>query len=223
MRSVELRILCEGQTEQNFVTQVLAPYLRAFRVFPTAEPLSRGGFGTVSFQTLYDAIKRDVGRSRDHQYVTTMFDLYGLSDFPGVTRQAGESTAARVARIEQLMSEALPNERFVPYIQVHEFEAFVFVDLDELPSQFPDGEADGAPARLREAVGATPPEEINDGVLTAPSKRVIQEVPAYQYMKTIAGPAITKRIGLAKLRDACPHFRQWVARLEQLAAPQVPG
>ena len=113
--------------------------------------------------------------------------------------------------------EALPNNRFIPYIQIHEFEALAFVDLDVLPSQFPDGEADGAPARLRQDVGFTAPEDINDGSLTAPSKRLIHEVPAYEHMKSIAGPALAARIGLATLRAACPHLNAWITRLEQLS------
>ena len=219
MKSIELRILCEGATEQGFVTQVLAPYLRQAHVFPRPEPLARGRSGVVSFATLYDAIKRDVGRSRDHQYVTTMIDLYGLAQYPGVEKEPGESVLHRVDRIESSMSQALPNDRFIPYIQVHEFEALTFVDLDVLPSQFPDGEADGAPARLRQWVGSTPPEDINDGELTAPSKRLIREVPAYRDLKAIASPAIASRIGLGRLRAACPHFNACVTRLEGLANP----
>jgi hypothetical protein len=166
---------------------------------------------------LYDAIKRDVGRSREHQYVTTMVDLYGLGQYPGAEKVPGEKVLTRVGRIESRMAEALPNTRFIPYIQVHEFEAFVFVDLDVLPSQFPDGEADGAASRLQQSVGSTPPEDIDDGEHTAPSKRLIREIPAYQGMKAIAGPAIAARVGLQRLRDACPHFDQWVGRLERLA------
>lgn len=215
--SIELRVLCEGQTEQGFVTQVLSPHLSPFRVFPRAEPLAAGRFGGVSFDFLRKAIKQDVGRSRNHQYVTTMVDLYGIGRFPGAAKVAGESAVQRALRIEARMAEALPNNRFIPYIQVHEFEALVFVDLDQLPTQFPDGDADDAPEALKQEVGNTPPEEINDGQMTAPSKRLIQEVPAYKHLKSIAGPAIAARIGLTMLRNRCHHFNEWVTRLEQLA------
>lgn len=216
--SIELRVLCEGFTEQGFVTQVLAPHLRSFDVFPKAEPLARGRSGGVSFQFLRDAIKRDVGRSRQHQYVTTMIDLYGIGQYPGAEKNPGESSLQRARRIEAGMSEALTNNRFIPYIQVHEFEALVFVDLDQLPTQFPDGDADGAPDRLRREVGQTGPEEIDDGQATAPSKRLIREVPAYKYLKPVAGPAIAARIGLPGLRAACPHLDAWISRLETLSA-----
>lgn len=215
--TIELRVLCEGQTEQGFVTQVLAPHLRAFQVFPKAEPLAAGRFGGVSFDFLRKAIKQDVGRSRNHQYVTTMVDLYGIGKFPGAEKIAGESAVQRALRIEAEMATALPNSRFIPYIQVHEFEAIVFVDLDQLPPQFPDGDAADAPARLRQDVGHTPPEDINDGEMTAPSKRLIREVPAYRHLKSVAGPAIASSIGVAALRAACPHLHAWISRLESLA------
>jgi len=218
VRDVTLRVLCEGPTEQNFCTQVLAPHLRSVRVFIRPEPLCQGRFGIVPFAKLRRAIKGDIGRSRSHEWVTTMIDLYGLVGFPGAEMLPPESVNDRVARIEAEMAEGLPNPRFIPYIQVHEFEALVLVDVDLLPSQFPDGEADGAPARLRARIGNTAPEEVNDGDETAPSKRLIREVPGYAAMKSIAGPSIVSRIGLPRLRQTCPHFGAWVDQLERLSA-----
>lgn len=215
-RSVTLRVLCEGATEQNFVSQVLRPHLGAYRVFAQAEPLRRGRSGVIRWEALYAAIKADVGRSRGHEYVTTLLDLYALPDYPGDSKAQGERGALRAERIESAMAAALPSSQFIPYVQVHEFEALVFVDLDELPRAFPDGEADGAPAVLRRDLGDLRPEEINDHPETAPSKRLLRAVPAYK--KPIAGPQIVARIGLPRLRAACPHFSGWVAKLEKLAA-----
>lgn len=117
------------------------------------------------------------------------------------------------------MAKRLPTPQFIPYVQVHEFEALVFVDLDHLPSQFPDGEADGAPNLLCAAVGNLSPEEIDDGDATAPSKRLVAAVPAYEKRKRRAGPAIAARSGVDKLKRACPHFAEWMSRLETLAKP----
>jgi hypothetical protein len=216
-RTATLRVLCEGPTEQNFVTQVIRPHLSEYRVYAQAEPLCRGRSGVVRWEALYAAIKADVGRSREHQYVTTLLDLYALPDYPGDSKAQGEKGTLRADRIEAAMAAALPSPRFIPYVQVHEFEALVFVDLDELPSAFPDGEANGAPAALRRDLGDLAPEEINDHPETAPSKRLLRAIPMYK--KPIAGPQITARIGLPRLRAACPHFNGWVAKLEKLAAP----
>jgi hypothetical protein len=217
-RSVKLRVQCEGLTEQNFVTQVLQPHLSQYRVFAQAEPLCRGRSGVVRWEVLYAAIKADVGRSREHEYVTTLLDLYALPDYPGDAKAQGKKGALRAEEIEAAMADALPSPRFIPYIQVHEFEALVFVDLDELPSAFPDGEAEGAPTVLRRDLGDLAPEEINDHPETAPSKRLVRAVPAYKYKKPIVGPQIAARIGLPRLRAACPHFNSWLAKLEKLAA-----
>lgn len=214
-RAVTLRVLCEGPTEQNFVTQVLRPHLSEYRVFAQAEPLRRGRYGVVHWDALYAAIKADVGRSRVHEYVTTLLDLYALPDYPGDAKTQGNKGALRAAGIEAAMAAALPSSRFIPYVQVHEFEALVFVDLDELRSVFPDGEAEEAPAALRRDLGSLAPEEINDRPETAPSKRLLRAVPAYK--KPIDGPQIAARIGIPRLRAACPHFNGWLEKLEKLA------
>jgi hypothetical protein len=221
VRTVELQVLCEGLTERNFVTKVLKPHLAPHRVFARAlglGPLGQGG-GVVAHGTLLRNIKNEVGRARDHQWVTTMIDLYALPrDYPGWARVGSESGVARAQRIEAGMAEALPNRRFLPFVMVHEFEALVLVDVDRIPAAFPDGEAASAPELLRRSIGNLAPEEIDDGPTTAPSKRIIRALPAYAAMKSIAGPEITAAIGMGELRAACPHFDQWVARLEELAS-----
>lgn len=217
MKFITVRVLCEGPTERNFITQVLAPYLKLRNVFARPEALCRGNYGIVSYGRLRTAIKTDLGRSREHEFVTTMIDLYKIGDYPGADKEPGESVMDRVNRIESGMAENLPNPRFIPYCQVHEFEALVFVDLDRLVKQFPDGEADGAAERLTAEIGSLSPEEIDDGEQTAPSKRLIREVPTYHSLKSIAGPLIAAEIGLTNLRDACPHFNEWVSTLENLS------
>lgn len=59
------------------------------------------------------------------------------------------------------------------------------------------------------------PEEINDGETTHPSARLARRFPAYQ--KTLHGRLVTGRVGLNRLRHACPHFDGWVRQLEELA------
>lgn len=217
---ITLRVLCEGPTEQYFVTQTLAPHLRPLNVFATGQPLVPGAGGVVPYAKLRKAIKDDVGRSRAHEYVTTMIDLYKLGRYPGNEKRPGESPVDRVTRIENAMLEGLPSPRFIPYIQLHEFEALVLVDPDELPSQFPGNrDAKDAPSKLRKSIGSTPPEDVDDGEQTAPSKRIIDVLPAYKKAKKRAGPIITSTIGIQRLRDACPHFHAWITKLESLARP----
>jgi hypothetical protein len=60
------------------------------------------------------------------------------------------------------------------------------------------------------------PELVNDSPATAPSKRLLSACPTYQ--KTLHGPALVERIGLAAIREECPHFDSWLGWLESLGA-----
>lgn len=60
------------------------------------------------------------------------------------------------------------------------------------------------------------PELIDDGDTTAPSKRIIGEIPEYGYQKATAGPLITRRNGIATMRVRCPQFAEWLAALGAL-------
>jgi hypothetical protein len=58
------------------------------------------------------------------------------------------------------------------------------------------------------------PEDINDDINTAPSKRVVQAYPAYK--KAIEGTLAARAVGIDAMRSECPHFRSWLERLERL-------
>jgi len=69
------------------------------------------------------------------------FNLLSAMHYPGDPRAEGLKGAERALRIEAAMALELPVPNFLPYIQVHEFAAFIFVDLELLEAAFPDGEA----------------------------------------------------------------------------------
>ena len=62
------------------------------------------------------------------------------------------------------------------------------------------------------ALSFSSPEEINDSPETAPSKRVEALIPGYQ--KPLMGTLAALEIGLEKIRDACPHFNNWLSQIE---------
>ncbi len=102
--------------------------------------------------------------------------------------------------------------RFFPYIQMHEFEALLFSD----PKVLAEGLelADDRPIRHITAQFQSP-EEINDSQHTAPSKRIPELKP--RYGKVTDGGRISQKIGLEAMRAQCPHFNEWIAKLETLA------
>lgn len=213
----------EGQTEERFVNEVLAPYLyrRGFlsvgaRRLGNARQRSRRG-GIVSWgaarQDIVDHLKEDRG-----SFATTMVDYYGMPDsWPGrkvggLCDATGKAKAVECALTEDVGSKL--GRRFVPYVAMHEFEALLFSDCASF------GKAIGRPdvashfQGIRDAVAT--PEEIDDSPKTAPSKRVQALVPGYQ--KPFMGTLAAQAIGLHRMRRACPHFADWLARLEACVA-----
>ena len=85
------------------------------------------------------------------------------------------------------------DSRFLPYIQLHEFEALLYCDLSQLQQRIADSER--AFAALAAEVRGMEPEEIDEGATTAPSKRIINHVPIYDRLKVRVGAPAAAAIG----------------------------
>ena len=123
----------------------------------------------------------------------------------------------RVEALEQAFGTDINDVRFVPYIQLHEYEAYLFSD----PTQFGffyDQYKEEILALKAIADEYATPELINDGPYSAPSKRIIAKLPDYEGAKSVVGPQVAELIGLDVIRSKCPHFAAWLSRLEQLGA-----
>jgi hypothetical protein len=229
---IRLHIIVEGQTEETFANDVLAPDLGEAGLFVDAHSITTGRRHGRLFRgglVRYEHLANDLSlwmKQDQHpdSWFTTMVDLYGLpAGFPDRDALPDNLTAAqRTARLEQALAEdigrrlnGLPvSRRFVPYIQLHEFEALLFSEPAAFLEAFPGQQmlADKLSAiRLQ----FDSPEDINDGPETAPSKRILGLAPDYE--KPVAGLLIAKRIGLARIRQECAHFNDWITRLLALA------
>lgn len=149
---------------------------------------------------------------------STMFDLYALPrNFPGYSGAPREMEPyRRIAILENALRDDVDDRRFIPYIQLHEFEALIFADVRQLDWEYLDH--DGPIGRLANTVCTTKdqnPELIDDGPETAPSRRIIREIPGYD--KVNAGILVARKIGLSTMRNKCSHFRAWIESLERLA------
>lgn len=216
---IRVNIVVEGQTEETFVRDTLAPYLAEHKIFAVARCVAtsrsqRGGLRS------YIKARNDIQQwlKQDAQaFVSTMFDYHKVpEDFPGLkeSRKIPTSTQ-RIKRLEQNMLEDIGNPRFIPYLQLHEFEALLFSDAGITGQSL--GATDRQMDVLQEIRNAFPtPEDINDSEQTAPSKRLLALFPGYT--KPAFGAAAVRDIGLDKIRQQCPHFASWLARLESLKA-----
>lgn len=222
---MKLNFIVEGQTEETFVNRILKPHLGRFSVGANARVVTtskRRGKGPGGGLSVYAKVRNDIKlwlRQDQNPSVrfTTMFDLYGLPpDFPGYAAPASYNDPyQRAETLENSLAQDIADPRFIPYIQLHEFEALLLSDPGKLASQF-DGSADGI-ARLATVVARFPsPEHVNDCSTTAPSKRIIGAIPQYKGRKASAGPIVAEKIGLPALREKCAHFADWLGKLENL-------
>lgn len=217
MTYIRLNVIAEGQTEQRFVQQLLVDYLGHRQIGATARAVetSKGYKGGL---TSYQKAKNDILRwLREDQnsdvYFTTMFDLYGLpTDFPGHGEARSYSPYKRTEILEQRLLDDIGDQRFIPYIQLHEFEALIYAAPEMLAYEFFGYE--NHIEQLCQLAAAQNPELINDGPNTAPSKRILAAIP--EYSKAVGGIEVVRAIGIDTLRQRCQHFHEWLEKIERL-------
>jgi Domain of unknown function (DUF4276) len=224
----ELYVLCEGPTERGFCDQVLRSHLfpQHDGRIPTiliANSKHHGKFSRGGVPPRYETMRRDIVHTlKSHKSsvtcFTTMLDLYGLPrDFPGKDRHVRNPDNPHdfVDALEVAFGNDIADSRFIPYLQLHEYETMLFVEPEAFRVAFDD--CDDAIEQLKTIAGSFPSiEHINDGRTTAPSKRIIEVLPAYDGRKPSAGPDIAEFTGVAAIRAKCAHFDAWLTRLEGL-------
>ena len=213
-----VRILVEGQTEETFVNDVLSPHLNQMGIYPYAF-LFRGRGGILAYQRarreILNSLKED-----SELTCTTMVDFYGMpTDWPGRNEsQSCRNYQDKAQRIEQALSGDIIAQmgdswnpvRFIPYVQMHEFEALLFSDTSVLAAS--DSRVSAQLQRVLQSFSC--PEEINDDYDTCPSRRIGQHID--NYVKTVDGIIAARNIGLAKMRQECPHFDEWITKIENI-------
>jgi hypothetical protein len=221
-----LYLWCEGQTEQAFASRVLVPHLAQQCVY-VAPPLliaharRRGRIhrgGGRKYLPMKNDIQRLLAQERGGDvFFTTMFDLYGIHpDMPGLAEaEAPRDPISRVELLEKCFAEDVGDSRFIPHIQLHELEAYLFADPECFGLHFERARRQiAALCAVADACGG--PELIDDGPTTAPSKRIIEQFPEYEDAKVAIGSMLAECVGLERIRGRCPHFDRWVRRLEGL-------
>jgi hypothetical protein len=222
---IRLHITAEGQTEQNFARKALAPHLAVYHIYVDARCVLTGKDNRTTKEYRgglinYAKAKNDIQAwlkedSGSDCRFTTMFDLYGLpNDFPRYADISAKMYPYEKVRVlEERMAVDIGDRRFIPYIQLHEFEALILAAPQQLVCEYL--EHDIPIQNLILMVGNQNPELINDHKETAPSKRILKEIPEYD--KATDGPVVAERIGLPTLRAKCRHFHECLSRLEELA------
>ncbi len=212
----------EGQTEQTFIRDILAPRLANQRIYITAQLIGRPGHkgGIGPFPRASADILRLIKQDRQ-LFVTTMFDFYGMpTTWPGRSeannlpfeKRASHVEIAIYKKIAQELGDDFQPNRFIPYVQMHEYEALLF----SMPSAITRVMNSNSALSILEEIKDQfkNPEAINDSPETAPSKRLARIFPKFR--KPIHGVSIAKKIPFEILLDECSHFQCWIQRLEKL-------
>ncbi len=221
-----LHILCEGKSELIFASYVLSPYLimKGIQVIPQALITNRrlhAKGGMINFaqvtRDLSNMMKQFVDDNTDRHLFTTMFDLYALpNDFPGFEQGHGFKDYEQVEFLEREFSAFINRLDFVPYIQLHEFEALVLCNIPELGKLYPDAKLELTQLNLlvKNDYGDNT-ELVDNGSDTAPSKRIIHALAGrYRYDKPQCGKLTTSSLGITALRTRCEHFSEWLMKIE---------
>ena len=226
-----LLIHVEGQTEEDFVNEVLRDHLVAqgydsvsARIVGNARLRQRRG-GIRPWPSVRKDIVNHV-KEDPECIVTTMVDYYalpqkGAAAWPGRADAHRLNVHLRAACVERALLEdvtahmggRLNPRHFVPFVVFHEFEGLLFSDCAMFSNAIGRPHLETQFQAIRDLFPT--PEEINDSPLTAPSKRVEALVPGYQ--KPLLGTLAALEIGLERIREECPHFRDWLDRLASAA------
>ena len=235
-----LFILVEGATEEEFVNEILRPHLITNHSFDAVDARIVGNSRLRENRKgikAWSAVRKDITNrllSDKGVYSTLLVDYYALPQGSiGEGGWPGRSTASKLpfpqkattvqSAIALDIRNELPNpndhKRFIPFLVMHEFEALLFSDPKAMARGFNHQDAEPDFAAIASAFKT--PEEINDSRITSPSWRIqkIFEDRGYgKYSKPLLGNLAALEVTLPVIRAKCPHFNEWLCKLERLGA-----
>jgi len=210
-------VICEGGTEEEFFSKTVYKHFILKNIH--IQPINTKGI--KPWEAIKDRVILKLKESSD-VYVTTFYDFYGISPnhkFPGwVDSENIVDKNSRLDFLESEMKKAIPEvyqDRFFPYLQLHEFEGLLFNNIRVFQEQIPQNDLIG----IKELVKTFQdypdnPEMINDSQETAPSYRLKRIINGYD--KIVYGNILFDAIGLQNIRSKSPRFHKWLLTLENI-------
>lgn len=215
------RVYCvvEGQTEVAVFYAILNPYIyEKTGVYIEFNPIKKSKGGIVKYDLLFPELRNHLADKG--KIVTTFFDYYGIHENHGYPNYKEAKIDQKNAKVgvnllengikDDLDKRGLNTRNFIPYIQLHEFEALLFSSDKGFEFQFDNPLV---LRKLKEVCNRFPnPEDINDSPITAPNKRLelILKDSGERYDKVFDGEVIATIIGMEEILIKCPRFRNWI-------------
>ncbi|HEY0460120.1 MAG TPA: DUF4276 family protein [Pyrinomonadaceae bacterium] len=211
-----LYVIVEGDTEEEFFKNNLIDYFAEQGIFEVRpiKIITKGSYkgGFVN----YDHLKRDAGiylKQRNDTIVSTFIDYFRIpNNIPEYDNcRKIHNIDDRIKCLEVAMKNDIGSERFIPYIQKHEFEALLFSSNSGFEYCFEVSESKETGKIIDDYPN---PEEINDKPATSPSNRLKKIRPLYN--KVLEGNTIALEVGLSAMFEKCPRFKAWINSLVEL-------
>jgi hypothetical protein len=192
-------IICEGETEKEFCNTILTPYFAKKDIFVQSPLIKKSMGGIVKWSEL----KKQIILHLTNDYkaiVTTFIDYYGLYpkyNFPlweEAEQQANKNN--RMEILERGMLESIDDAlrfRFIPYLQLHEFEGLLFNEINVFHEHIPKKELIGIDELTQTFKQYSNPEMINNNRETSPSHRLKRIILGYN--KIVHGNILAEAIG----------------------------
>lgn len=212
--SKRLYIVVEGQTEEEFVNSLMAPYFneRGIYAYPVIIHTSKGHKGGfVNYAHLKNDVMRLLKSQGQEVVVSTFVDFFRCPELPNQKDiDSLPSNRDKVIAMEKIIALDINDWRFIPYIQLHEFEAVLFSSSAGFNRYFDDVISHEIQNIIDEFAN---PEDINGSPETAPSKRLIQIIPDYD--KVMYGNIVVLENGFQCVLERCERFREWIEILTE--------
>lgn len=219
-----LIVICEGETEQEFCNTILFPFFISNNIIIQAPLLKHSHGGIVRWDILKKQIEITL-KADPKAYVTLLIDYYGLYKKHGFPHWDESEQYAdkhlRMSFLENSMKEDIEDSiryRFIPYIQLHEFEGLLFCEKDVFDQIIPKEDLIGHEELEETFASYSNPEMINSHKETSPSHRLARIIRGYS--KVVYGNIIAESIGLSKIKTKCSHFNNWINTLLSISPEQ---
>ncbi|APJ03477.1 DUF4276 family protein [Silvanigrella aquatica] len=219
---IRVHIICEGQTEEMFVNDVLSKIFIPLNIFLYPSLIGKPGHkgGNFKIERVICDVKLRL-LNDINSYCTTLFDFYGLPNhFPGKREAILQKNIQQKQEIlhhilVQELTKSIgtdPMKRFFPYVQMYEFEALLFSSPQTMAIEMGQKNLIEEFKKIRNSFES--PEHINNSELTAPSKRIKNLY--HEYEKVMHGSLITLELGIEKICEECNLFNQWINKIKNL-------
>jgi hypothetical protein len=213
-------IICEGHTEKEFCKDVLFPHFNQQNILIETPLIKKSGDGIVNWKIMKKQIETHL-KQDNSAFVSSLIDYYGINEkheFPEWKETLKiQDKNQRLEKLENAMKNDLEESyrfRYIPYIQLHEFEGLLFCEKKVFDANFKPAEFIDYNYLIETLESFANPEDINDGKTTAPSKRLKKIISGYN--KPTYGSLIAQEIGLEIIMKKCYRFKNWIDQLEKI-------